>query len=286
MLANLLRRGGPLLASALVLAAAVASLFGSAPVQQLVGSAWFLSGVGLIALASLLATVRAANRRSRASAVQHMGLVVALAGVVVNQTSSRSGYLFLEQGAGVSNFSLSRDLRRIEELPEPLALDSVTYVSARAFRPAPVAWVSTSDSRSRPVTHNRPLRVAGRQVLLSQIAEPGFLNEYEIGLAGDEYLLLHNQVIEPSAGFRIWSFAYDADVRRVGLMLGAEQRWLAIGDSAMVNGGSLKLLSATFAANTGAIFIVNDARFRFVVFIGFGLMLLGLAASLFRRYEP
>ena len=283
MLASLLRRGGPLLASALVLSAAVASLFGPEPVQGLVGSAWFLAGTGIVAAVSLLAALTAVSRSSWPSTVQHLGLVVALAGVVVNQTATRSGYLFLEQGAGVSNFSLSRDLRRVEELPKPLALDSLTSVSAKAFRPAPVAWIIIPGGRSVPVTYNRPLNVAGRQVLLSQIVAPGFLSEYEIALDEAEYMLLHNQVTEPSSGLRLWSFAYDADAGRIGLVLGDEQRWLGIGDSATVQGRALKLLSATFAANAGAIFVVNDVRYRFIVFIGFGLVLLGLLPPLFKR---
>ena len=55
------------------------------------------------------------------------------------------------------------------------------------------------------------------------------------------------------------------------------------GESAAVQGRALKLLSATFAANAGAIFVLNDVRYRFLVFIGFGLTLLGLLPPLFRR---
>jgi hypothetical protein len=272
-----------LLASALVLAAAVASLFGSEPVQRLVGSTWFLAGTGVMALASVLAAVIAISRRSWSSVLQHIGLVIALTGVLVNQKTAHSGYLFLEQGAGVSNFSLSHNLSRVEELPEPLTLDSLTSVSAKAFRPAPVAWVTVAEGRSRPVAYNRPLIVAGRQVLISQTVAPGFLSEYEIALDGTEYLLLHNQFTEPSPGLRVWSFAYDADAGRVGLMLGNEQRWLGIGESAAVQGRALKLLSATFAANAGAVLVVNDARYRFIIFLGFGLALLGLLPPLFRK---
>jgi hypothetical protein len=136
------------------------------------------------------------------------------------------------------------------------------------------------------VTYNRPLNLAGRQVLLSQIAAPGFLNEYELAMDGEEYLLLHNQVSEPSPGLRLWSFAYDAEAGRVGLMLDNEQRWVTVGDSADVQGRKLKLQSATFAANAGAIFVVNDVSFRFIVFLGFGLALLGLLPPLFRRELP
>ena len=262
------------------------SLLGPGPVQRLVGSAWFLTGSGAVAIASLLAVIVTLKRRSWPAAIQHLGLVVALAGVAVNQTAARNGYLFLEQGAGSRNFSLSSDLRRVDELPEPLVLDSSTTILARAFRPAPVAWVSGLGVRSRPVTYNRPFTTSGRQLLLSQVVEPGFLDEYEVALDGEEYLLMHNQVIEPAPGLRAWSFAFDADAQRVGLLLGGEQQWFGVGDSVTVQGRVVKLTSATFAANSGVIFIVNDARFRFIIFAGFGLMLLGLVPSLFRKEEP
>jgi hypothetical protein len=275
-----------LLASALAVAAAVASLFGPEPVQRLVGSTWFLAGAGLVVIASLLAAVFAASRRNWPGVFQHLGLVVALVGVGVNQKAARGGYLFLEQGGAGRNYSLSRNLRQIEELPGVFALDSIGSRTSRGFRPAPVTWVSGStDSLSRPVTYNRPLKVAGWQLLFSQFVEPGFLEEYEVSANGDQYLMIHNQVLEPVRGLRFWSFAYDAAENRVGFVLGREQRWLGIGDSASVDGVVLKLTSARFAANAGAIFIVNDVRFRFVIFAGFGLMLLGLVPSLFRRRE-
>ena len=278
---SLLRRGGPLLASALVLAAAVASLFGPGPVQRLVGSTWFIAGAGILVLTSLLAAAVAIKRHSWPGTVQHVGLVVAFVGIAVNQKAAHSGYVFLEQGAGGNNFSLSRNLRSVDELSRPFALDSLTTVQAKAFQSAPVTWVPV-DGRSFPVTYNRPLQVDGRQLLLTQIVAPGFLSEYEIAADASEYLLLHNQVTELPSGLRLSSFGYDADARRVGIEIGGEQLWLGIGESAQVQGRALKLLSATFAANMGALFVVNDTRYRFIVFIGFGLALLGLLPPLFR----
>ncbi len=270
-------------AAALVAAAAVASLFGPEPVQRLVGSSWFIAGTGTVILTGLLAAVHAIRRRSWTGFVQHVGLVVALIGVLINQKAARNGYLFLEQGAGASNFSLSSRLRDVEELPQPLALDSLTAVRTRAFQPAPVAWVTAGAGRSRPVTYNRPLRIAGRQVLITRVAAPGFLTEYEVMVDGSEYLLLHNQVTEPSPGLQLSSFAYNTDAGRVGLLLGREQHWLGTGESASARGHALKLLSATFARNAGAVFVMNDVRYRFIVFFGFGLVLLGLLPPLFRR---
>ena len=271
-----------MLASALVLVAAVASLFGPVAVQELVASVWFLVGTGITTLASLLAAAVAARRRSLTGVLQHLGLVVAVAGILVNQTTSRSGYLFLEQGAGASNFFLSRDLRHVDELPLALGLDSVTAVSAKAFRPAPVAWIS-SNGRSQPVTYNRPLWIAGRQALISQVVAPGFLTEYEVAVDGVEFLLLHNQRAEPLYDLGIGSFAYDSEADRVGLDIGGEQRWLSTGESTFVRGRSVRLLSATFARNVGAVLIVNDIRRRLTVFLGLGLMLFGLLPALFRR---
>ncbi|MBN2464649.1 hypothetical protein JXD38_03365, partial [candidate division WOR-3 bacterium] len=111
MLISLLRRGGPLLASALVLFAAVACLFGPESVQRLVGSGWYVAGAGIVALSSLLAAVIAVPRRFWTSAIQHFGLVVALIGVFVNQKAAHSGYLFLEQRGGISDVVLSRNFR-------------------------------------------------------------------------------------------------------------------------------------------------------------------------------
>jgi hypothetical protein len=272
-----------LLASALVLTAAVASLFGPEPVQRAVGSVWFLLGAALVTVSSLLAGVLALRRGSWPGAIQHLGLVIAVAGIGVNQRAAHNGYLYLEQAAGPGNFCLSQDLRRIEELPVAVALDSVGSLAAKAFRPAPLVWLTAGSAGSLPVTYNRPLPVAGRRLLLARIVEPGFLQEYELAVGPDTYLLQHNQITEPVPGLRLWSFAYDAAAGKVGLVLGKEERWFAAGDSAAVAGTAVRVLETTFAANAGAIFIVNDVRYRLIVFLGFGLMLLGLVPPLFRK---
>jgi len=283
----LLRRGGALLASALVIAAAVASLFGLEPVQRLVASGWFLAAAALVTVASLLSSVVAVGRRSWPSVLQHLGLVVALVGVGVRQRASHDGYLFLEQAAGGRNYCLGSNLRRLEELPGTFALDSLTSRATRGFQPAPVAWVmDLRDSVSRAVTYNHPFTVAGRQMLLARLVEPGFLDEYEVAVGGGQYLALHNQVLEPVRGLRLWSFAFDAAAKRVGLAVASEPVWLGVGDSLEVAGTVLKLSSATFARNAGAIFFLNDIRFRFLIFLGFGLLLLGLLPPLFRKKEP
>lgn len=282
MFAKTVRRGGPLLASALVLAAAVASLFGPAEVGRAVGSPWFLAGAALVTLASLAAGVIAAGRRDWPSLLLHFGLVVCMAGVAVNQTVPRGGYIFLEQAGGAANVFLDRGLRQIDDLPFAVSLDSLSGREVRGFRSSMVAWVSAGQKPAAPVTYNQPLTLAGRQLLFSRTVEPGFLLDYELTVGDEQYLLMHNQVARPEGGPNIWSFAYDAEERRVGLMVGGVEQWLSTGQTAVLGGRSLALESASFAAGPGVILIVNDVRFRFIIFAGFALVLLGLLPPLLR----
>jgi hypothetical protein len=277
------RRGGPLLASALVLAAAAASLFGPSPVAHVVGSPWFMAGAVLTALLSLAAAAVSTRRRAWASVLLHFGLVTCLAGVAVNQFIPRSGYLFLEQAGGSANFYLDRNLGRIDDLPFTVGLDSLSGREARGFRPSMIAWISSGRESAAPVTYNRPLTLAGRQLLFSRMVEPGFLLDYELTVGDEQYLLMHNQVARPAGGPNIWSFAYDAEEKRVGLMVGGVEQWLSTGQTATLGGRSLTIESASFAAGPGVILVVNDIRFRFVVFAGFALVLLGLLPPLLRR---
>jgi len=287
LLTTTLRRVGPLLALALALAAAVASLLGQNTVLRLVGSGWFLAGAGLLGLACLLVVAKAVRRRNWAGGVQHLGLAVALAGVAVNQHAARAGYFFLEEGAGGRDYCLSRDLRRVEGLPGGFALESLGSRTTRGFRPAPVAWVSdVTRAKSRPVTYNQPFTHAGRQLVLSQLVEPGFLEDYRILVDGEEYLLMHNQALELDYGLRVWSFGFDPAAKKVGLVVGSNQQWLGIGESTVVSGVALRLLESTYATRAGVIFMVNDVRYRFIIFGGFGLVLLGLLPPLFRRETP
>jgi hypothetical protein len=279
-----LRRGGPLLASALVLAAAIASLFGPEPVQRLVATPWFLAGVVITALAALIAGILAVARHSWSSVLQHVGLTLAVIGIAVNQRGAHNGYLYLEQAAGASNLCLSDDSRRVEELPVSLALDSLGTHTSRGFQPAPVTWVTAAGSgKSALVAYNHPLAFSGRQLLLAGTTEPGYLQEYELAAGQDTYVLQHGQVAEVSPGRDVSSFAYDAAADKVGLQIDTAQHWLSVGDSLVSNGKALKLTQTVFAANAGAVFIVNDVRFRSIIYVGFALMLLGLLPPVFRR---
>jgi hypothetical protein len=283
---GLIRRGGPLLALVLIAVAAVASLFGSAEVQRVCGSVWFIGAAGLCSLGGLAAGVVALRGRRVLAALPHVGLVLGLAGVVLNQVAGHGGYQFLPVGTGARNYCLARNLRQIEELPFSIRLDSIGTRTSRGFRPAPVVFVSgTSDSSGfqAALTYNRTITVAGYRLMLSQVVEPGFLDEYELTIDSSEFALLHNQHVQPRPGLTVWSFGFDTEQGKVGLLVNRTQQWLTVGDSATVEGARLQLTAASFSPAMGAILIANDVRLRSVLFIGFGLVLVGLLVPLFKK---
>ncbi len=231
---------------------------------------------------ALIMAVRALLRRNPGLVLLHFGPVVLLAGVLISGQQSKSGYLFLELGAASPGFFLRDDLRQIAELPVPVQLQGIEQQQQRGFRPAPVVRLAVDD-RTHRVTYNQPLVTAGRRILLGQLTEPGFLAEYELVVDSTEYLLLHNQQVEIPQGPPLYSFGYDQEEQKIGLAHGRERFWLGIGDTATVGSTRLVLRSARFAANPGAILVVNDTRYRPPIFAGAGLVLLGLLFQLFRR---
>lgn len=288
MLTGLLRKGGLLLALALVAVAAVASLFGPNEVARVTGSFWFTGVAGLCGLASLVAAVVLLRQRRLLAFLPHLGLLLGLVGVMLNHVADRGGYMFLPAQAGARNYCLGRNLRQVEELPFAVHLDSLGAKASRGFRLAPVAFVrgtSGAQDFSAALTFNRTLTVAGYRLMLSRVVEPGFLDEYELIVDGTEYALMHNQHILPRPGLKVWSFGFDTEEQRVGLLVGTTRQWLAVGDSATVSGTELRLTAASFAPTRGAILVVNDIRLRPVLFIGFGLVLAGLLLPLLRREE-
>jgi hypothetical protein len=285
LLTRLLRRGGPLLALALVCAAAAASLFGTETARRIAGSPVFIAIAALITVASLASSVMSLTGRRWTAALLHGGLAVALAGVAVNQRLCRPGFLFLEMAGPAKNCYISSDLSRLELLPASVRLDSLAMHTARGFRPAPVAHTTAEPGPSVGVTWNRPLELPGRRLMLSRLTEPGFLDEYELALDSAEFLLLHNQIAVPASGVALASFAFDAEQARVGLRLNQTEAWLGIGETATIAGHRLSLRSASFARSMGVIYAVNDTRFRLIIFAGFALSLLGLLGPLLRRKE-
>ncbi len=286
---QILRTTGPGLAAALTTVTAVASLAGPNQVRQISGAWWFVAAACLCGILSLAAAVLLLRQRRLAAALLHTGLALGIAGAMLSQTLAGGGYLFLSAGGRARNFSLARNLSRLEELPFSVQLDSLGILHRRGFRPAPSAFVRAcagENGIAGVLTWNRPLTLGGRRLVLSRVVERGFLEEYELVVDETEYLLLHNQRARPRPGVQVASFGFDAAAQQVGLLVNGTRRWLAVGDSATVEGTKLMLAAASFAPAAGAVFVVNDVRFRPVLFIGFGFVLIGLLAPLFRKAGP
>ncbi|MEO0086047.1 MAG: hypothetical protein ABIK37_05395 [candidate division WOR-3 bacterium] len=283
---RLLSRLAMLPAMLLAAVAAGASLRGEDAAARIVGSGWFVLLAGAVVLLALVAAVNAAIRRpaGRLSIIAvHLGLAVGPAGVALNQLQTSSGYLLLEAGTGSQSFFLNRNLREVRPLPFGIALDSVTELNRRGYRPAPLAWVSAGQSVSAPVAHSRPLQRGGFALLLLRRIEPGTPTEVELSLDGAEYLLLHNQHTRLADGRDVWSCSYDIGMRKLGLAVGDTLVWLASGDTLRLGSATIALGPVRLARQPGAAFAVRFARLRPLVFAGFGLTLLGAAGMLFRK---
>ncbi len=263
--------------------AAVASVFGPEAVARVTGGWWFsapaVAAAGAALVLSAVGFVR--GRRRVAAIVAHLGLVVGLAGIVLDARAP-AGHLFLEQGAGERNLFLAAGLDRADVLSDPLALDSITETRARGFSPAPLCWLRSAQG-AFPVGYNRPGRAGGVRVLFSRAVEPGFLVEYEVAVDSDEYLLLHNQRVRLADGASVASFGFDPQARTVGLSVAGESSWLGPGATAVVGGHQLTMRQVWFAGNRGAIFRLSDTRFRPLLFAGFGLVLAGVALAMVGR---
>ncbi len=284
-----LRTAGPLVALALATAAAVASVFGLDEVQKVAGSWWFVAAACLCGLSGLVGAVRLIGQRRRTAALSHFGLALGIVGILLNQTLSRGGYLFLPVGAGARNYCLAQNLKGVVELPFSVRLDSLGVRTSRGFRPAPAALIrATAGTKAfaASLTWNHTVTVDGYRLVLSRVVEQGFLEEYELAVGEDEYSLLHNQRVRLRPGLEVTSFGFDVEHKQVGLVVNNTRQWLAVGDSAAVEGARLRLTAASFAPAVGAVFVANDVRLRPVLFIGFGLVLLGLLGEALRRAEP
>jgi len=216
-----------------------------------------------------------------AGLLAHLGLALGLAGAALSARSV-SGYIFLENQGEARNTLLRNSLDQVDALPEPLALDSITARTRRGFRPTRVCWVR-GEGNSAPVAFNQPGRFGGLRLLFNRDVEPGFLLEYELAVAADEYVLLHNQRVRLGDGRELWSFGYDPDEHKVGLTLGGQEFWLPEGATAGDGRHQLTLRRAWFARNNGAVFQVSDTRFRPLLFSGLGLCLVGVALASVRR---
>ncbi len=284
-----LRHAGPLLALGLLASAAVASLFGPAAVGRITGSIPFITIAALLGvLACWVGGTRLFRHSTRnpVAAVIHLGLALGIASVGADRAWSGSGYLYLESGAPAENFYLRRDLRSTNVFGCPVALDSLRCSTARGFRPAPVAFLSDADGSSLgPVTYNRPLRLGATELVFLRSVEPGFLREYELAVADEGYVLLHNQHVRLPDGSDLWSFAADPARHAVGLAVGSDTAWLEPGVARSLGPARLELAHAAFSTRPGALFAVRDTRWHLPLFAGFGLALLGLLLSALRRRQ-
>jgi hypothetical protein len=90
-------------------------------------------------------------------------------------------------------------------------------------------------------------------------------------------------LVKLADGVTLSSVAFDPDARALDLLVAGQEVWLASGDTARVGGHELVLKSVAFAGNRGVVFTVYDARFRPLLFGGFGLVLAAAFVALVRR---
>ncbi len=287
MLSRWLSRLGPLAVVVLAGVAAWASLFGQERVSRLAGSVPFLAAGAVVGLAGLWVGLRALLRRrgrSVASGLVHLGLALGIAGAAANELWSRSGFLLLEAGGGTADAYLERGFERLAALARPVALDSLGVRRRRGFQPAPVAYVSVAGRGiAQAVGYNRPLRIDGRELVFAGVVESGFLREYELSVDGDTYLLVHGQRVRLADGRQLASFAVDPEEGTLGLRAGGDTAWLRPGEERQLGPSRVAVAGFSVARARGAAFVVRDSRLRPLVFGGFGLTLLGMLLSVWRR---
>lgn len=286
MISNWLRWLGPIFLLGLIAFVAIASLINSETTQRLVNSIFFsgtiliIIGFGLI---TNLIAFQKRNLQSYSRIIVHLGLAIGFVGVWLNQTKTQNGYLFLESSGKAKNFYLNKNLKVIDELPISLKLDSISYKYQKGFNPAPNAWLQINRNTYKSLTYNRPFDYKNRQFLLSNMIDPGFPHNYELLVNNQPYTLLHNQRLNLSDGLTIWSYAYDSEAKQIGLMVDEQLEWLNLRDT-LLKGNSIIILESTdFAQHHGVILLVKEIHLRFIIFLGFGLMLIGLIPNLFEK---
>ncbi len=286
MINNWLRWIGSILLLGLIALIAITSLNSSETTQQVVNSIFFIGiilvivGFGLI---MNLVAFQKRNLQSYSRIIVHLGLAIGLVGIWLNQAKTQSGYLFLESSGKAKNFYLNKNLKVIDELPISLKLDSISYKYQKGFNPAPIAWLQINNNTYKSLTYNRPFYYKNRQFLLSNMIDPGFPHNYELLLNNQPYTLLHNQRLNLPNGITIWSFAYDSEANQIGLMFNNQLEWLEIGDTLRKGNSIIIVESAHFAQHHGIILLVKEIHLRFIIFLGFGLILIGLIPNIFEK---
>ncbi len=280
---------GPLLILIAVLFIAIISIVRPEKTQIITGSVWFLVFGIIVTIRSLSVVFTVSNKsyiHKFASIIIHLGIVIGLVGVYINERSHRNGYVFLKLSSTGKNLFLTKNLKAIDELPFTIRLDSITFQSTKGFQPAPYIWVycsSDNQSMSSYLTYNHPLNYHKCQLLLSNIIEPGFPHTYELTVGNEQYKLLHNQKLRLPDKTYLSSFAYDADENQIGLIINNQEQWFQVGETKQVANNILTITSIDFAQNQGVIFFVKDMKLRLIIFTGFGVMLLSLIPFIFTR---
>ncbi|UCG44173.1 MAG: hypothetical protein JSU73_06075 [candidate division WOR-3 bacterium] len=277
----------------LVAVAAVACLSGPGRVGAVVGSPWFFVPAGLLAVAAPVKVAvhgRLRTWRNRVLFLAHLGMTLAMVGVLLNRRQGGPGHMYVETGTIPKAAFLESSLRRVDVLEQGIRLDSVRMRSVRGFRSGPVAWVRSDDAGGEPgsgqqfaLRWNRPWSVSGRQVMLSGMVDPGFPHEYELKVGDDEYILMHNQRLELPDGRKLWCDGYDREEKRLRLRVGDSRQWLEVGDSIDLDGIALELGPVHFSRREGVLLLVKETGMRPVLFAGLGLMLLGFVPVLVGR---
>lgn len=281
---------GPLLVLIIVAVIAITSLVSQEKTQLITNSIWFLVFGIIITIRSIAAAISSlrseSNIKRTTSIIIHLGIVIGLIGVGLNQRSRNNGYVFLEFSKGGKNYYLNKNLKTIEELSRTLYLDSLTNKYTKAFEPAPVAWLhynSAKEAVSFVLTYNHPFDNHGIQFLFANVVEPGFPHSYALTVNKEEYLLMHNQYLQLPNGTIVYSYAYDTEQNRLGFMINHNEYWLQTGETKQINNYTITLESADFSKNQGVILLVKDIKQRAVIYAGFGFMLLGLFVYLFEK---
>jgi len=278
---------GPIVLIGLITLVAITSSISAGITLPIVNSVFFIGMIIIVICTGLFANLFLLNKKSLltySQTIVHLGLAIGVIGVWLNQTRNQNGYLFLEASGSAKNYYLNKNLKAIDELPIALRIDSITDKYQKGFNPAPIVWLHYNNTQ-KILTYNHPFYFQGIQFLFTNVVDPGFPHTYEISINDQTYNLLHNQKLRLTNGTEIWSNAFDPDSKSIGLMVMNRQEWLGLGDTLRLESSVIVLESVDFAQHHGAILLIKDISLRFIIYLGFGLMLIGLIPMLFKKRD-
>lgn len=278
---------GPIVLIGLIALVAIASSISAEITLPIVNSVLFIGTIIIVICTGLFANLFSFGKKNfltYAQTIVHIGLAIGLIGIWLNQTRNQNGYLFLEASGSAKNYYLNKNLKTIDELPIALRIDSITSKYQKGFNPAPIVWLDYNNTQ-KILTYNHPFYFQGIQFLPTNVVDPGFPHAYEITINNQSYSLLHNQKLRLANGTEIWSNAFDPEAKSIGLMVMNRQEGLSLGDTLRLGSSVIVLESVDFAQHHGAILLVKDISLRFIIYLGFGLMLIVLIPILFKKRD-